>query len=69
MKTFDKFKDYLNVNGVIQESKENIFTDYEQQISSVKAKNDKLISENAKLQKELSTREAQFNKREAQIVL
>lgn len=60
MKTLDKMKDYLKVNGIIQESKSSIFTDYEKQINSAKEKTEKLISENAKLNKKLKRQEAQM---------
>lgn len=60
MKTLDKMKDYLKVNGIIQESKSSIFTDYEKQINSAKEKTEKLISENAKLNKKIQRQEAQM---------
>lgn len=60
MKTLDKFKDYLNVNSIIQESKDGIFTDYEKQINKAKQKTEKLISENARLSRKLQRKEAQM---------
>ena len=60
MKTLDKMKDYLKVNGIIQESKNGIFTDYENQINAAKEKSEKLISENAKLNRKLQRKEAQL---------
>lgn len=60
LKTLDKMKDYLKVNGIIQESKDGIFTDYENQITAAKEKSEKLISENAKLNKKIKMQEAQL---------
>lgn len=59
-KALDKITDYLKVNGIIQESKEGIFKDYETQINAAKEKSEKLISENAKLNKKLKMKEAQI---------
>lgn len=59
-KALDKITDYLKVNGIIQESKEGIFKDYESQINAAKEKSEKLISENAKLNKKLKMKEAQI---------
>ena len=60
LKTIDKITDYLKVNGIIQESKDGIFNDYEQQITTAKEKTSKLISENAKLTRKLQRKEAQI---------
>jgi len=60
VKTIDKITDYLKVNGIIQESKDGIFKDYESQINSAKEKTEKLISENAKLTRKLQRKEAQM---------
>lgn len=60
LKTLDKIKDYLKVNGIIQESKDGILTDYEQQITNAKNRTNKLISENAELNKKLQKQEAQM---------
>ena len=59
-KALDKITDYLKVNGIIQESKEGIFKDYESQITSAKEKTEKLISENARLNRKLQRKEAQM---------
>jgi succinylarginine dihydrolase len=59
-KALDKITDYLKVNGIIQESKDGIFKDYENQINSAKEKTEKLISENAKLNRKLQRKEAQM---------
>lgn len=59
-KALDKITDYLKVNGIIQESKDGIFKDYETQISTAKEKTEKLISENAKLNRKLQRKEAQI---------
>ena len=59
-KTIDKITDYLKVNGIIQESKDGIFSDYEKQINTAKEKTEKLISENAKLTRKLQRKEAQM---------
>ena len=60
LKTIDKITDYLKVNGIIQESKDGIFQDYENQITAAKEKSEKLISENAKLTQKLQRKEAQM---------
>ena len=61
-RTVDKIIELLNVNSIIQESKDEIFKDYENQIAKAKEETNKLINEKIELINEL-------NKKEAQIVL
>lgn len=62
IKTLDKVTDLLKVHKIIQESKEGIFTDYEQKLAEAKEQQNKLITEKIELR-------AQLNKKEAQLVL
>ena len=60
--TIDKVTDILKVNAIIQESKDEIFKDYENQIAEAKEQASKLLNEKIELTNEL-------NKKEAQLVL
>ena len=60
--TIDKVTDILKVNAIIQESKDEIFKDYEKQIAEAKEETNKLLNEKIELANEL-------NKKEAQLVL
>lgn len=62
LKTLDKISNYLKVNGIIQESKEEVFNDYEKQLAEAKSAANKLIGEKIELADKL-------NKKEAQLVL
>lgn len=62
VKTLGKITDYLKVNSIIQESKEEVFSDYEKQLANAKSEQNKLISEKIELTDRL-------NKKEAQVVL
>lgn len=58
--TLEKITDYLKANSIIQESKENVFQDYEKEINDAKSINNKLISEKIELTDKLNRQEAQI---------
>jgi hypothetical protein len=62
LNTIAKVTDLLKVNGVIQETKDGVFADYEKTISEAKERENKLITEKIELK-------ALLNKKEAQLVL
>lgn len=59
-KAIEKITSILKINNIIQESKDGIFTDYENKIKSEKETSNKLIAENAELKMQLKKQEAKL---------
>ena len=60
MKAIEKITGILKINSVIQESKDGIFTDYENTIKAQKDETNRLLVENASLKSQISKQEAKL---------
>ena len=59
-KTIEKISSILKINSILQESKDGIFKDYENQIQEAKDQSNKLLNENINLKHDLETKEAKL---------